>query len=323
MTKNDIRKKVDILFENIREYRTSEYFMNLLDFCAKFKSLAPYNAMLVRFQMPGARYVLSSSEWRDKYHRAINADARPLVVLCPFGPVNFVFDIQETHAIPTQRFYSDAEILEELEKPYKTIGIVNQRYISNLIFNSSFHSIAFNSNLNAGSELGAKISLLKEPYQIIDIEIPNTLHPIKWKADYIIGTNNKGDDNQTFASIIHELGHLFCHHLDAPEEWGKAWKVRRINDDAREFEAETVSWLICDRVNLKNSPEKYLSYFVDGKIPDGVSIDAIFSAFNKIWDMCSTEYFLYQDGLLNKHSKQFQNAVTQAKEQFEAKYGRR
>lgn len=316
ITREGIKKKIDILFENIREYRTSEYFMNLLDFCSKFKSLAPYNAMLVRFQMAGARYVLSSSEWRDRYHRAINADARPLVVLCPFGPVNFVFDIQETHPIPTRRPFSNEEILSELERPYRTMGILDKKIVSNLVCNLSFHSIAFNSNLNAGSELGAKISLIEKPYSPIFIEISHEMRPVEWVADYMIGTNNKGEEGQTFASIAHELGHFFCHHLPAPEEWGKAWKVRDISNEAKEFEAETVSWLICDRVNLVNHAEKYLSYFVDGKIPEGVSIDAIFSAFNKIWDMCSTEYFLYQDGFLHKYSKKFQEKVKETKEHF-------
>jgi len=317
MTKNEIRKRVDILFESIEEYRTSEYFMELLNFCSRFKMLAPYNSMLVRFQMPGAKYVLTASEWRKMYDRDVNVDARPLVVLFPFGPVNFVFDIQDTHPLGTKKQSKTKEmILADLEKPYETKGVIKREYISKLLYNMAFHSIALNDNMNAGSELGAKIELIPKPYKPIYIGISRDLPSVEWTADYLIGTNGKGEEGQTFASIVHELGHLFCHHILPPADWKKAWKVREISNAAREFEAETISWLVCDRVNLINPSEKYLSYFVDGKIPDGVSIDAIFTAFNKIWDMCTRSYFPYQDGILYKYNKDFQEAVKQTKEKL-------
>ena len=96
ITREGIKRKVDILFESVEEYRTSANFQKLLEFCAMFKMLAPFNAMLVQFQMPQARYVLTATEWRDMYQRGIKANARPLVVLFPFGPVNFVFEISQT-----------------------------------------------------------------------------------------------------------------------------------------------------------------------------------------------------------------------------------
>lgn len=320
-SRQDIRKKVDILFENVKEYRTSEYFKKLLEFCARFKMLAPYNAMLVQFQMPKAEYVLTASEWRDLYHREINANARPLVVLFPFGPVNFVFEISQTHPIPGIHKYTYKEILEQLEHPYKTDGKLDNQYFQNLKNNLRIHSISLNPQLFAGSSLGAKLELISRPYESIFIDIninKNLKYIIDWKADYMISTNKAGKDGQTFASIVHELGHLFCRHIPAPESWEKkkgnkvvpAWNVRNISHEAKEFEAEVVSWLICNRLEINTPSEKYLSYFVNDEYPEGVSIDHIFNSFNKIWEMCLISNLPYNSGMLYTYNKKFEEVVT-------------
>ncbi|MBK7442542.1 MAG: hypothetical protein IPI65_13570 [Bacteroidetes bacterium] len=39
--------------------------------------------------------VLSAEKWK-KYRRTIKKNARPLLILMPFGPVEFVYDITDT-----------------------------------------------------------------------------------------------------------------------------------------------------------------------------------------------------------------------------------
>ena len=107
MTIEETKSKLDILFSEVKAYRKSKHFAELLGFCAKFKTLAPYNAMLVHLQRPHARFVLTPSEWR-KYNRKVRAHARPLVILVPFGPVDFVFEIQDTYT-PRQAPYEYGE----------------------------------------------------------------------------------------------------------------------------------------------------------------------------------------------------------------------
>ncbi len=88
---------LDELFCFARQYRTSESFDGLLKFVAGF-FYAPFNAMLVRAQMPGARYVAPAHRWSRQFGRTIKVDARPLVILQPMGPVMFVFDVSDTEA---------------------------------------------------------------------------------------------------------------------------------------------------------------------------------------------------------------------------------
>ena len=59
-------KGIDELFRSIRAFASSERFGELLQFTAHFKQYAPYNAMLIYIQRPGARYVLPPRWWDRK-----------------------------------------------------------------------------------------------------------------------------------------------------------------------------------------------------------------------------------------------------------------
>jgi hypothetical protein len=84
--------ELDRLFNDIGTYRKSKELKELFEFIKKFSHIAPYNALLIHIQKPGSIYVATTVEWKRKFNRTVNADARPLVILRPFGPVSFVFE---------------------------------------------------------------------------------------------------------------------------------------------------------------------------------------------------------------------------------------
>lgn len=88
--------ELDKLFQEIGTYRKSEEFKELLDFIKKFPRLAPFDALLVHIQKPGSVYVASEAQWKQRFGRRVKTGARPLVILQPFGPVAFVFDLSDT-----------------------------------------------------------------------------------------------------------------------------------------------------------------------------------------------------------------------------------
>ena len=71
--KQESRRALDELFELSSQYRATVDYMNLLQFVARFRFYAPYNAMLVNIQMPGARYVATPSRWMEKYQQRIRS----------------------------------------------------------------------------------------------------------------------------------------------------------------------------------------------------------------------------------------------------------
>ena len=80
------RRALDELFSLTQQYRSMDAYDGLLRFVARFRFYAPYNAMLVHVQMPGARYVAPPHRWLQEHGRKIKPGARPLVILQPMGP---------------------------------------------------------------------------------------------------------------------------------------------------------------------------------------------------------------------------------------------
>ena len=291
------------LFYQVKEYRTCEYFKKILDICKKFKHLAPYNSMLINMQKPGAKYVLHESEWMEKFNRHIKPNAQPLIILVPFGPVDFLFEISDTEKNDPLSM-SDKDILEAIARPYKTPSEVKDEDLKNLINRCAFHGITFDMTMNAGAAYAADIRLLDIPLYSMNVEIKKN-HFMDLLAPYLISVNKNASSNgERFTHIIHELGHFFCRHLPSPKGWDK-WEVRVISKEAEEFEAESVARLICDRLNIQNTSERYLSgYLEKEQIPSDVSIQAIFNAVNEVWKLCGQQFYC-KDGFLYKKDRQF------------------
>lgn len=311
-----IESNLDSLWRNVQAYRSSVNFMAVMKACSRFRHLAPYNAMLVEIQRPGARYVLSEKEWRKKYDRGIKPNARPLIVLVPFGPVDFLFEINDTYPLKTGLFWkTDDEILEEIAAPYKTRTEVSDDILNSTIDWLPIHGIAIDTSFVAGSDYAAQIELLNFPSHTINVHIGKDQN-LKWQANYLLSVNKNAQKGECFASICHELGHLFCQHLIAPHDWEK-WPVRNISHAAEEFEAESVSWLVCERLGIGNPSEKYLSIYLteNNEIPTEVSIERILYAVKEVWNLCSLgTHASYRDGLLYKHCDIFKNTVKRLKE---------
>lgn len=311
---NDIflESNLDALWRSVREYRTSANFMAVMKACKRFRHLAPFNAMLVEMQRPGAKYVLSENEWRRKYDRGIKPNARPVIVLVPFGPVDFLFEISDTYPLEVSLFpKSDEEILEEIAAPYKTEREVSDDMLSLLANRLAYNGIAIDNSLIAGADFAAKIQLLEDNSHSVDLKLSNKTWT-RWRADYLISVNKNAQNGERFASICHELGHLLCHHLIAPKSWNK-WPTRNLSHAAEEFEAESVSWLICERLGIGNPSEKYLSNYIEEnkEIPKETSIENILSAAKEVWKLCSQDTpYGYRDGLLFKNREDFKNHVS-------------
>lgn len=309
-------QQVGLLFTEIREYYKSVNFQKLMDFCVRFKHLSPYNAWLAQLQMPGARYVLSEREWEKKYNRKIKTNARPIIILIPFGPIDVIFDIGDTMPMPTKEKSSflpssDEEILSAIERPFLTKGIISKIKLQNLLDNLVYSGIA-KEDIQAGSNFAARIEINSE--HMLEYKVSEDLSYF-FKNDYLISVNSKADNGELFASLCHELGHLFCHHL--PNKYG-GWKTRYgLGHRVEEFEAETVSWLVCKRNGISTPSENYLAgYIQNGEIPK-ISINSVLLAVNEIERLInSTSKEALKTGLLMRYSKKFKEEITKLKNQL-------
>ena len=55
-------QEIDRLYAEVREYRSKENFVGLVNFVKRFPYIGPYNAMLVYIQKPGSRHRNSGAD---------------------------------------------------------------------------------------------------------------------------------------------------------------------------------------------------------------------------------------------------------------------
>lgn len=90
------RSLLDHLLTESRLYKTSDGYKALMEFTIRMRNFAPFNAMLLHIQKPGIRFAASAHDWAFRFGRSPKQDARPLLILRPFGPVALVYDIADT-----------------------------------------------------------------------------------------------------------------------------------------------------------------------------------------------------------------------------------
>lgn len=325
MTNRDLfdKSNLDILFSNVLRFRSSKYFRELLEMCRKFRHLSPYNAMLVNLQKPMAKWVLREKEWQDQFNRNLKPNAQPLIILVPFGPVDYLFEIGDTESGNGLFPERDQDILDFIARPYQTKNDVSEDVLIRVQERCALHGIAFDMQMNAGVDYGAKIELLTNPRNNKKVPIKKD-HFMDLDAPYLISVNKNAGRGEQMASIVHELGHLFCRHLSAPDGW-KPWQPRLLNHKVKEFEAESVAWLICERLNIGNPSEAYLAKYLDKNdtIPQHVSIEAIFHAFNTIWDLCrGDKSFSYKEGIMYQNDQRFKALMDKITQKGQKSQGR-
>lgn len=257
----DVAKRaLDELFSLTCQYKTGKSFYELIQFVARFRSYSPFNAMLVHVQMPGARFVAPPHRWIRDYYRQIRTGARPLVILQPMGPVMFVFDVSDTE--PTK----DAIPLPpEVEKPFEVRqGHVGDR-LEKLIENAKRDGIRTLQSQEGSQSAGSIRHVIKgvklsQKFQVGSDKMRKPIFedmPVK----YDLLCSGKLSREAQYATIVHELAHLYCGHLGSPNK--KWWPDRRgLSHAVREFEAESVAYLVCSRSGIDTPSEQYLSGYV-------------------------------------------------------------
>ena len=257
-------QKLDELLQEVRLYRNPDDFRKVLRFIKQFPRMAPFNALLVYQQKPGCYYFASAREWKERFSRTVKPSATPLVILRPFGPVGFVFDVADTEGDP---------VPESLVDPFRTAGTLDEHVLSDLITRLTRYGVYCDGG-DYGPACAGRIMPSKRSNR------PG--------VDLVYNRNQPPE--QQFATIIHELGHLFCGHLGGSRETvglpgrgssgQEIWRNRMLKSrQVREFEAESVAWLVCGRMGIENPSADYLaSYSNQGEDIPSISLETVLKA---------------------------------------------
>ena len=259
----DCAHAIDQLFSSALRKQGLSAFDEFLGFARKFSNLSVYNAMLVKLQRPGASAVGSRRQWRD-IERQVLPDAIPIVILHPFGPVRFVFELGDTEGKPVPAFeqnplFAQGIVTDLLFQRTKTAA---ENFAVEVVETDQY------GNCLAGTAAGFEVY----PERVTD----------KKARSFRVKLNAKHDPPSRYATMAHELGHIYCGHLgaDAKGRWPDRRKI--LSPNAMELEAEAVAWLVCQRNGIATRSREYLNDLIDKEDLQHISMYSIYEAANRV-----------------------------------------
>jgi hypothetical protein len=289
-TQKETKNALDQLFSLTIQYRSSQAYLDLLTFISTFKFYSPFNAFLIHTQKRGAAYVATPQRWLYDYGRSIKPEAQPIVILQPMGPVMFVFDVCETDEIPGAKDVKPLPL--QIDKPYEVqAGKLKGNQLELVIENVKRDGVRITMTSDGSQSAG----LIRWARNIQPVGSQNVLSgyqknrkplfaPVTVQYEMLVNANGQSPEAQ-YATIAHELAHLYCGHLGTPDI--KLWPDRqRLNHVTEEFEAESVSFMVCQRQGIQTTSPEYLSQFVkDHTDIPAISMESVMKAAGLIESM--------------------------------------
>jgi hypothetical protein len=273
-------RALDELFLLARQFSSRNEYRELLEFISRFRAYSPFNGMLIRVQMQGAVYVAAPSRWSREYGRSIRPGARPIAILQPRGPVMFVFDVSDT--VPEA---NAPELPKEVTDPFRVTGASAAKQLATTIRNVVRDGVRV-CFPDYGSQLAGKIGRSSSheymPFKFMSAGKPQKVQvPVR----YDLFLSAKASAEEQYATLVHELAHLYCGHLGTPRhQW---WPSRiAFGSQIEECEAESISYLVCSRLGVETTSAAYLSGYLSqaGEVPN-ISLDLVMKAAGAIYDM--------------------------------------
>lgn len=258
----DCQLAIDTLFHEAAQSQHALVAMRrFIDKAAAFSYLSVFNAMLVEVQRPGSLAVASPSKW-DQIGRWIKVGARPVVILKAFGPVEFVYEHGDTDGKPMEGFEANTLLASgsPLEFSLKQMIKVAREQGVTVQMDTRAGALLAGTAHRINAERGAKVGGAQQ---------------------WVARVNANFDEPSQFATLAHELAHIYCGHLG--EGAKGAWPNRAsLGDHECEIEAEAAAWLVCRRNDVETKSAAYLLDHLQSADLRQVSMYAIFEAANRI-----------------------------------------
>lgn len=233
---------LDEIFTCLARFKSSHGFVELMQFIARFPNYSTFNGLLLYLQNPSATYVATARTWAQKHNRYPRAEANPLIILAPMAPILFLFDIQDTAGAPVPSSLLNPQKIDDRQ--------LTKLYTASL-HNAALHGISVQETDTGGDEIDVVSRItpaLRKKYQ--DLDLPKD-------TSYLIFINKSLPLERRYASLTHELGHIFCSHLGIDRH---AWWPERgdLNISGEAVEAGAVAYLVCRRCGMRSASDHFL-----------------------------------------------------------------
>ena len=260
---------VDEILASLARFKSGPGFLELMRFIARFPTYSTFNGLLLFLQNPSATYVATARTWAQKHQRHPRGDAKPLIILAPMAPILFLFDIEDTEGAPV-----NSSLLRPQNIDDRQLG----KLYASTRHNAALHGISVHETDAGGGEIDAVSRItpaLRKKFQ--DLNLPGD-------TSYLIFIDKSLPLEDRYASLAHELGHIFCSHLGIDRHaW---WPERKdLNIRGESVEAGAVAFLVCRRGGLRANADRFLLQLSEYHEMPPVSLNAVIQAAGYIEDM--------------------------------------
>lgn len=285
-TRDHVENGINELFRRAAKGDPARWMRGLLTFIVNMRRYSIFNAKLIYAQKPGAVAVGTPTYWAKK-GRTVRPGAMPIVILVPKGPFTFVYE------------YEDTEGPEPKQRPSVT--------------SSAPATIADNewTKLIGAVERDGRYETGDDGYfRVVEEGLGQALHgDVHHRQDergrFVIRINRNPAAAEKWATLIHELAHVYCGHC-GPHDRGWWPDRRRLPDlfpesqtNIQEFEAEAVAWIVASRAGIETKSVDYLAGHVASLDIERIDIDAVLRTANHIESIAPTSSlrFFKTDGI--------------------------
>ena len=258
---------VDHLLRRTHSYRRSREFLEMLRFIRRLKQYKPFNGFLLHVQDPTATYVATETHWGHAYGRTVSPEARPLVVLVPFGPVAFVYDMRDTAGPP---------LPESVFDPFPAHGDVPPKALENLEAHAREAGILVHREPMPSNQGGFARQAIQGTIGLFPLD------PAE-RSQFEVVVNSEETAPVALVSLLHELGHVMCGHLGARRGKPTIEDRSSLRPEVKEFEAEVIAYLASGRLGVHSKSEQYLAWYA-GTYPEipPISLDTVLRTAGRI-----------------------------------------
>ena len=278
----EFMKPYDPILTYITKHDMLEEMFSYAVYMWHMSGLSLYNSAVLVVQRPGLGFAANESTWQRDYGRLIKPEARPLIIVKPFSPLEIYYEASDTYSP------EDKPLRSWMQQP-KTFEIPTMPPFTkeDLVLVLNRHGVYFGER-DLGERLCGEMIYQKTP---MPIECHNKKgEPIKLFTHYAMILNSRHELPQQTATFFHEIGHLLCGHLPQDKEITdkdflgcKIPKRGNIPPEQKEYEAELTCKIIMKAFKWDYTPDKNIAgvaKFESKDITPGI-LDVTLSAANR------------------------------------------